>query len=193
MLVEDFKDEAGLWVTSFRSNGVRYFTKSYKTYCNMVQRCKYQGKFQIRYPSYLGCKNLFKDFQEYAEWATTQTGYPEGVLDKDILGGNEKVYSKDTCCFVPQEINNLVLTNKGRRGEYPIGVSFHKKSGKFRSSFSSGNKYVHLGHFDNADEAFAAYKVHKKVEIKRLAEFYKQQISLEVYKTLMEHEVHIDC
>ena len=37
-------------------------------------------------------------------------------LDKDILVRGNKLYSPDTCLFVPQEINNL-LTVQNKRGK----------------------------------------------------------------------------
>ena len=48
-------------------------------------------------------------------------------LDKDILIKGNKIYSQDTCIFVPKAINSLFTNRKRFRGEYPIGVYKGKK------------------------------------------------------------------
>ena len=44
-----------------------------------------------------------------------------------------KIYSPDTCIFVPNRINCAFTKSNASRGKYPIGVSFDKKSNKFRA------------------------------------------------------------
>jgi hypothetical protein len=46
------------------------------------------------------------------------------ALDKDILYKGNKIYSPDTCVFVPQEINALFVKNDANRGDLPIGVFY---------------------------------------------------------------------
>ena len=43
-------------------------------------------------------------------------------LDKDILVKGNKIYSPDTCCFVPKEVNTVFTKRQSKRGDYPIGV-----------------------------------------------------------------------
>ena len=47
-------------------------------------------------------------------------------MDKDILVKHNKIYSPDTCMFVPQTINNLFVKNNKNRGKSVIGISLHK-------------------------------------------------------------------
>ena len=51
-------------------------------------------------------------------------------LDKDILFKGNKVYSPETCCFVPHAINTLFLNGKKNRGDLPLGVHFDKSKGR---------------------------------------------------------------
>ena len=44
-------------------------------------------------------------------------------LDKDILCKGNKVYSRETCIFVPERINLLFTKCDNRRGDSPIGVT----------------------------------------------------------------------
>ena len=49
----------------------------------------------------------------------------EGLqLDKDLLVNGSKVYSRETCVFVSNQVN-IFLTERGNdRGEWPIGVNW---------------------------------------------------------------------
>jgi hypothetical protein len=74
-----------------------------------------------------------------------------------------KTYSKDTCVFVPQSINKLVLENPLFRGDLPIGVSL-TWNGKYRSRCTKNGKEVHLGVFDSPELAHLKW-VEKKRQI----------------------------
>lgn len=43
-------------------------------------------------------------------------------LDKDILGKNSLLYSRDTCCLVPNFLNKFVILSVTRTQNYPCGV-----------------------------------------------------------------------
>ena len=107
--------------------------KHYKIWYNMFLRC-YDEKVQEKQPSYKRCfvDEQWHNFQNFAEWFDKNYN-PEIMegwhLDKDILVKGNKIYSPETCCFVPQEINTLIISCKAKRGELPIGVS--KKGKRF--------------------------------------------------------------
>ena len=113
-------------------------------------------------------------------------------LDKDILQKGNKLYSKDTCCFVPHEINMLLTKRDNARGEYPIGVCFHKASGKFMAYLTINGKMKFLGRFTTPEEAFQAYKLAKEAYIKAVAEKWKHLLDNRVFQALMVYEVAID-
>ena len=106
------------------------------------------------------------------------------------MKGN-RVYSPETCCFVPNEINCLFIRNKRIRGELPIGVN---KSGKrFSARLSKGlDNRVFLGSFKTETEAFLSYKKAKEMYLKELAEKWKGKIDDRAYDVLMNYEVNID-
>ena len=110
-------------------------------------------------------------------------------LDKDILVKGNKIYSEDTCCFVPICINNLFTLRGLKRGELLIGVS--KKGDRFCASIHKHGKQKGLGTFDTELEAFWAYKEAKEAYIKELAEKWKDQIDPRVYEALMKYQVEI--
>ena len=168
--------------------------KEYKLWQDMLKRC-YNNKFHDTRPTYKGCSvsNNFRYYPYFKEWCNKQIGFDQDGfdLDKDILSRGTKVYSEDTCCFVPKEINNsfTVITNK--KSNYYVGVSYHKKFGKFYSRLNKFGKQTSLGYFDTELEAFHAYKHAKEAYAKELAEKWKEQIDLRVYDTLMKYKIDL--
>ena len=83
---------------------------SYFCWLNMLRRC-YNKEFQEKNPAYKGC-TVCKDWLYYPNFAVWYNlNYYEVNncrmhMDKDIKDINNKVYSPENCCFVPQTINS---------------------------------------------------------------------------------------
>ena len=106
-------------------------TRIYSTWHDMLRRC-YSEKVHERNPTYIDCEvcEEWYDFQAFAEWYEKNYYEIEGEimhLDKDILHKGNKIYSKETCIFVPEKINILFVKNNKNRGDCPIGISLFKK------------------------------------------------------------------
>ena len=169
-------------------------TKCYDTWSSMYTRC-YNPKFQEKYPTYENCTvcEEWNNYQMYGKWFEENYYEVENekmALDKDILKKGNKVYSPDTCVFVPQSINKLFVKSNKIRGDYPIGV--YKYKDKFQAHLNKGNKLINLGYFNTPEEAFLAYKEAKEQYIKEVAEEYKDKIPYRLYEALMNYEVEID-
>ena len=172
----------------------------YQLWCGMLERC-YSENYQSREPTYRGCSvsDYFKHYSNFKNWCTAQVGFNtidnngrKFTLDKDILIKGNKVYSEDTCCFVPQEINMLLTTSKSRRGEHPIGVTYDsRRLLPFQATVSIEGKNRILSSCASSEEAFYIYKQAKESVIKSVAEKYKDFIDLRVYEALMCYEVEI--
>ena len=140
------------------------------------------------------------DFQNFAKWCISHPFYKSKddngksyQMDKDILVRGNKVYSPDTCCFVPQEVNCLLLFSDKSRGDLPLGVSYVKHLRKYRADIS--RKKISdrvLGYYDTPEEAFEAYKAKREWYIKDVANEWKDRIDERVYQALLNYEVHID-
>lgn len=170
-------------------------TREYKLWRNMLQRC-YSEKLHRKHPTYAGCtvSDDFKYFQRFAKWCQLQVGFGlDGYhLDKDVLLKGNKLYSEETCVFVPSNINLLLIKRHARRGEYPIGVNWYELDQKYRASCSEGGgKSKHLGYFTTPEAAFLVYKAFKETLIKRLAQEYYGIIDHRVYEALLAYEVNI--
>jgi hypothetical protein len=167
-------------------------TKQYKVWSSMLQR-SYDEKYHLRQPTYIGCSVNpdWWNFQVFAKWF--DENYIEGfVLDKDVLVKGNKVYSSDTCCFIPQHINSLFIKSNTMRGDLPIGVSYNKLTKKFSALCNINGKVKTLGYFNTPEEAFNAYKIAKEAEIKRVANEYKDTITPECYQAMINYFVEID-
>ena len=172
--------------------------KEYKLWVDMLLRCT--PKFWGNRPTYAGttCSENFKSYTFFYEWCQEQVGFgrkdekgKSWQLDKDLLIKSNKVYSEDTCVFIPQRINKLLTKSNSARGEYPIGVSLKKSSNKYVANCRGlGGKYLHLGLFTDVTEAFLAYKTFKESFIKGVANKYKEILDNRAYNALMEYEVN---
>lgn len=99
-------------------------SKSYYTWHNMLKRCYDEESLKKR-PTYSDCYvcEEWKCFANFEKWFKENhiAGY---CLDKDILFKNNKMYSPQTCCFVPNEINCILTKRQNKRGDLPIGVRY---------------------------------------------------------------------
>jgi len=169
--------------------------KEYKLWQGMLQRC-FSDKFKQECPTYEGvtCSKDWLSMTTFIEDVSQMKGYgiKDWQLDKDILQKGNKLYSKDTCCFVPAEVNLLLTKSDNSRGEFPVGVDFHKATGKFRAKLKINGKVKHLGYFTTPEEAFQVYKLAKEAQIKAVADKWKDLLDERVFQALMTYEVNIN-
>lgn len=170
----------------------------YKAWGNMLNRA-YCESFKRNNPTYDNvtvCEEWY-NFQNFVKWCQSQVGFSNrdasGLsyhLDKDILVRGNKIYSPETCCFVPRVINNLLI-KKGSSSDknHPIGVHLCTRKRKFKANYRKGGVSKHLGYFDDPNEAFMAYKRAKELHVKEMAEEWKDKIDEKVYQALVNWEV----
>lgn len=170
--------------------------QSYQIWQKMMQRC-YDTKFHNKQPTYSDvyiCEEwmLYENFKKWFDDNYYKIDDEEMCLDKDILIKGNKIYSSETCVFVPKRINNLFTKRQNDRGKYCIGVTYHKRLGRFIARCNILNGRAHIGCYDTEIEAFNAYKIFKETYIKSIAEKYKNKIPEKLYKAMMEYEVNIN-
>lgn len=177
------------------SDGKGELTKAYLTWSNMIRRC-FSESYDKRYQTYKDCtcSENFKHYEYFYEWCNKQVGFEnkDWHMDKDILIKGNKIYSEDTCCFVPREINNLLTTRTRFRGEFPIGVHYSTDKKKFVAQISKNDgQRTHLGLFNTPEEAFYVYKDAKEAYIKEVAEKWKNLIDARVYEALINYKIEL--
>ena len=164
----------------------------YVTWRSMLDRTL-SDKYKKKYPTYKDCSvcEEWLTLSNFKKWfEDPKNGYRDGFhIDKDILIKGNKVYSPDTCCFVPHEINTMF--SRKSRGDLPIGVN--RCGGLFTATVCVDYRNRHLGCYPTVEEAFNAYKDAKERHIKSIAEKYFQEgeITEKVYDALMKYEVEI--
>ena len=154
----------GVGEHSVRINGIK--TKEYNCWRSMLERC-YDKKCQEKHTSYVRttvCEEWF-NFQNFAQFYNNN--YPEIEnkkihLDKDLLQQEieNKVYSPETCIFLPSNVNSFLANNKSDNISGRVGVSWHKNSKKWMSQIAcfGDGKSAYLGIFTDIQEASLAYQ-----------------------------------
>lgn len=164
-------------------------TTEYADWRSMMLRC-YSG----RYPSYEGvsvCQE-WHNFQKFAEWANKNGICENKSLDKDLVVKGSKIYSPETCSYVPKEVNGFI--KRERFNDLPLGVDIVKRSDGilFRSQGSFENEVEFYGVFSTPEEAFLKYKKRKEEIAKILAERYKSSLDERAYLALKNYTVNIE-
>ena len=173
---------------------------SYICWTGMLERC-YSAKYQEKNQTYKGCSVCdewlnYPNFKKWYEANYYKIENKTSQLDKDILVKGNKIYSPDTCVFVPNFINKLFTKRQNDRGKLPIGVYYKKANKKYvaqLSVFKDGKKTRKcLGYFTTANEAFEVYKQNKEDYIKEIADNYKDKIPAKLYEAMYAYKVSIN-
>lgn len=177
-----------LGVGSYRSSVGGNMTPNYLCWSEMIRRC-YDAKFHARSPTYRDVEvcGEWHNFQVFAEWFNSQpnAGLVGFQLDKDLRIMGSRLYSPETCSFVPNEINSLLGRGKDSIDGLPQGVFLHKKIDKYAASLTVNGKNVYLGIFSTAKEASCVYRSAKESNVREMATTYKSVIHKDVFENLM--------
>ena len=169
----------------------------YKHMLNRVYNANNLNKF-----SYLDCTvdSSFLDYQNFFEWFKREYYEVNGEemhIDKDILYKNNKVYSPTTCVIVPKTINDLFVKPSKSKG-LPVGVFLDTGNGMYMAKCGINGIQEYLGEFNTPEEAFAKYKEAKENNIKRVANYYWNELGCKnipqfnkVYNAMMNYKVEI--
>ena len=168
--------------------------KCYKTWQSMLERC-YSERLLEKRPTYGGCTVCdewlcYSNFKKLYDENYYEIEGERMCLDKDILVKGNKIYSPNTCVFVPNRINLLFLRREKTRN-LMIGVILKKENGRYIARMDVDGNKKHIGIYDTEMEAFLNYKREKEKYIKEVANLYKDKIPKRLYDGMMKYE--IDC
>lgn len=136
---------------------------SYEVWTDMIKRC--YKEYRLReYPTYQGCKvcDEWRYFSKFKEWF--DANYIEGnMLDKDLLGGDSKIYSPQTCCFLPPRLN-IVLSKHS--------ITIYKRGNKYIAYQTLDGQKLRIGHYATPQQVVKVYIATKQSYINKLAGEY---------------------
>lgn len=160
-----------------------------RKYWNGVIKRSFSESFKNDHPTYkdVSVCDEWLCYNNFEKWFSENYYEVKGErmeLDKDILVKGNKIYSPDTCIFVPAYIN-LNFRGKSKKSGLPKGI---QKNGK-RYSVSLNCKYI--GTFETPEKAFQVYKEAKEQYIKQVADEYKDRIPQKLYEAMYRYEVEI--
>ena len=173
------------YITWLRTNGKRLYCPYYQKWHSMINRC-YGKKFHKAQPTYKDCtvSKEWLSFSNFKLWMIKQD-WKGKCLDKDILKPGNKHYSPETCVFVTDKLNLLLVDRKTKRSGLPRGIYFDKRKNKFVAGCSEANgKVRYLGSFLSQSKASQMYNEFKSSVIIEVA---NQQTDEKIKNGLLLH------
>lgn len=171
------------------SENVDRKSEEFKRWYGMLTRCYAKGGKGLHYYKDVTVCEEWLDFEKFASWMKEQPyAYEEGfVLDKDLTVLGSRVYSPETCCFVPTQVNtilNVRFFNKTQN--CPEGVVYKPSLNKYKMWTALTRNDENIEYKDTAEEAFAEYKAFAEDYIKTSSKtwFDKGIISPIIYNNL---------
>lgn len=163
-------------------------TKVYRAWRGILTRA-YNAEYKITRPTYIGVEvcHSWHYLSNFKKWF--DENYVEGYsLDKDILSKGRKIYSPDTCCYIPPELNNAVVNSKTSQSK-KMGV--HPNHGVFEVIVCKYGKRRYVGSYNSVEEAEKAYVTAKQAYVREIGDMYYKQgkISKRVYDALQSYAV----
>ena len=186
--------DQGPYETITRDNdGKKIFLTEYNTWVSMHRRAE---NFNGTHPSYedVTIDKIWWSYQNFAMWYNDNKYEVENDilrLDKDILVPGNRVYSPETCCLVPDKINQLFKQPMKKDDNMPMGV--YKEGNRYRTVKlyeidNNGNVMKHCKSFKTPEDAHECYKFYKEKYIHDIADLYKDIIPTIVYVALKQYE-----
>ena len=133
-------------------------SRLHSIWCSIITRCYNENDASFKHYGARGiimCFDWRNDYVNFSKWAK-QNGYKDNLsIDRINNDGN---YEPSNCRWVNQNIqtqNCRVIRSSNKSGYR--GVSWDKKSNKWRSQIQVNKQKKHLGFFDNKIDAAIAY------------------------------------
>jgi len=180
-------------------NDAEYSVKPYNPITGKEEKCPYYAKWfsmiervysinKKKETSSLNGNSVCEDwkyFSNFRKWMKSQR-WDGCSLDKDILVEGNKEYSPDTCAFVPQYLNSLIMTSPA--GEFPTGVIKCPSGNKTYYQARLGRSERYIGNFSTPLDAHIAWQLAKAEKIEcaildyMLHPSYRQDVANALYQ-----------
>lgn len=153
---------------------------------NMIQRC-YYDKFQKRQKTYIAV-SVSDEWLVYSKFESDILSMlnvdkflnNDWELDKDLLVVGNRVYSKETCCFIPKSLNsNFSSFSEIFKSEKGVSLLPY---GTYRVVLG-GSQKNHVGCFKTKEEAVSVYRKKKCERLLSALEGYREYLDDRVFES----------
>ena len=171
--------------TETRIDGKRVACPAYAAWNSMLNR-SCSAKYHARHQTYSGVTvcDEWRSLMSFRKWWLDHQ-VDGWQLDKDLLT-DDWIYSPETCIFVPRWMNTFTTDHAAARGEWPMGVCYHKITGKFLARCRQPlGKQRHIGLFSTPEEAHAAWLA-RKLEIANELKHLMDDIDARIFPRVIE-------
>jgi len=159
---------------------------AYHAWLRMIIRC-HSKAFLKKNHTYFNASvcDDWRYFMKFREWWHSNV-VDDWEIDKDLLIIGNRVYSADSCVFVPPWLNRFLLASNSARGDLPIGVYYHKREQRYRSQLSMGDgKQKTLGSFSSPSQAHSAW-VEAKKGLAAIKKVDMDNIDVRIYRNVLK-------
>ncbi len=142
------------------------YKQYYEIWSNIIYRC-YDSNYHKKHPTYKDVEvcDDWLNFQIFAEWFD-KNYIIDYEIDKDLLSGTNKIYSPNTCVFIPQALNSFLTNKQVNNTTGMVGVYWNKENEKYHVGICDGvGKRNHIGSYDSLTEAGDAYKIQRAIYV----------------------------
>lgn len=148
------------YIVSASLDGSRKACPFYEAWKSMMYRC-YSDKNKEKRPTYTECSVSLEwhNFMAFRDWMSTQDWVGKH-LDKDLIKFGNKVYSKETCMFLPQSVNCFISTEGRSKKDksVPVGVFWKQRDLMYQAQCNDlGRGVKTLGYHKTKEQARKAY------------------------------------
>lgn len=155
-------------------------TKKYEVWRAIICRCCTES-YKLKNPSYVNvsiCEEWL-NFQNFGDWY--DNNFPSHIdnikfqLDKDLLqqGVENKIYSPETCIFLPQKINGFLTQHRFASNNPNIGTQIKSKKFEVKLKDFYYNKKIYIGTFSTVEEASQAYQIARDEQAEKAKQYLK--------------------
>ena len=163
------------------------YQKSYETWRSMIDRC-YNKRKDGQNDSYYGIVEVCKEwhnYQNFAEWYYENyysVGEESMCLDKDTVCRDNKIYSPETCVFLPKKLNVAFI--KISQDEFWINEINSSRTKGFSCQITLNGKPKYLGIFDTKEELIKHKNTIRREHLLGLVSEYEEKIPAHITEKL---------
>ena len=160
---------------------------SYETWNSMLYRC-YNKRKDGQNDSYYGIVEVCKEwhnYQNFAEWYYENfytVGEESMCLDKDTICRDNKIYSPETCVFLPKKLNVAFI--KISQDKFWINDIRSNGMERFSCQITLNGKQKYLGIFNTKEELIEYKNKIRREHLLNLISEYEEKIPAHITEKL---------